>query len=180
MDEKPATPPKIDKGKGKEVLDPLITSSPPPMSPMLPSSKLEGDAPVTPKIILVAGLSFTPAALSQLLVKAAADLNLRPVRVPLLGEYQDCFSGEEFVAWLKDNVDGFGGSLDRAEDAALELTEREGLLRRIGEFGNQFEHADDAYYQFRAKVRVFKFTFLFLTRFRPSISRRKETPSFHP
>ncbi|KAF9045812.1 hypothetical protein BDZ89DRAFT_979706 [Hymenopellis radicata] len=155
-EEKPDTPPKVDKGKGKEVLDPPVTASPPPMSPLLPPSKAEGRASPMPPFpappMLLAGLSLPSSAVSQLLTKAASDLNLRPVRVPLLGEYQDCFTGEEFVAWLNDNVHGFGGSLDRAEDAAKELTERDGLLRRIGEFGNQFEHSDDAFYQFRAKA----------------------------
>ena len=72
----------------------------------------------------------------------------------MLGEYTDCFTGEEFVAWLNLNVPGFGGNLDRAEDAARELTERDGLLRRIGEFGNEFEHSDEAFYQFRPKVGI--------------------------
>ena len=58
------------------------------------------------------------------------------------------------MAWLLANVEGFGGSLDRAEDAARDLTERDDLLRRIGEFGNQFVHSDDAFYQFRPKVRI--------------------------
>ncbi|KAF8920600.1 hypothetical protein CPB85DRAFT_495616 [Mucidula mucida] len=155
-EEKPDPPPKVDKGKAKEVLDPPVTASPPPMSPLLPPSKAEGRASPMPPFpappMLLAGLSLPPSAVSQLLTKAASDLNLRPVRVPLLGEYQDCFTGEEFVAWLNDNVHGFGGSLDRAEEAAKELTERDGLLRRIGEFGNQFEHSDDAFFQFRAKA----------------------------
>lgn len=148
---------KVDKGKGKAVEGSPVLSSPPPMSPPLPPSKLPLSThppPAQPHVILLAGLAFPPAALSQLLTRAAHELKLRPVRVPLLGEYQDCFNGEEFVAWLNDNVPGFGGSLDRSEDAARELTEREGLLRRIGELGNQFEHSDDAFYQFRQKVHV--------------------------
>ena len=74
------------------------------------------------------------------------------MRFPILGEYQDCFTGEELVTWLVHNVQGLGDSLDRAEDAARDLTEREGLLRRIGEFGNMFEASDDAFYQFRPKA----------------------------
>jgi Domain found in Dishevelled, Egl-10, and Pleckstrin (DEP) len=101
---------------------------------------------------MLAGLSLSPSAVSQLLTRAASELPLRPVRFPLLGEYQGCFTGEEFVVWLQQNVEGFGGSLDRAEEAARDLAEREGLLRRLGEFGNQFEHSDDAFYQFRPKV----------------------------
>ena len=102
--------------------------------------------------MVLAGVPFSQAAVSQLLTRAAAELNLRSVRFPLLGEYNDAFTGEDFVAWLNRNVEGFEGSLDRAEEAARELTEREGLLRRLGELGNQFEDSDDAWYQFRPKV----------------------------
>ncbi|KAF8892093.1 hypothetical protein BD779DRAFT_1670440 [Infundibulicybe gibba] len=141
---------KVDKGKGKAIESQTL-ASPLPMSPLQPPKELPGP-PALPAPILLAGLSFTPAAVSRLLTRAAAEINLRPVRFPLLGEYKDCFNGEELVAWLNENVDGFGGSLDRAEDAARDLTEREDLLRRIGEFGNQFEHSDDAFYQFRPKA----------------------------
>lgn len=154
-------PAKVDKGKGREVdgQEPSspIVASPPPMSPLLPPRVEISSSPAPPTHaapILLAGLSFSPSAVSQLLSRAAAELPMRPVRFPLLGEYQDCFTGEEFVSWLNDHVQGFGGILDRAEDAAKDLTEREGLLRRIGEFGNQFEHSDDAFYQFRPKVCV--------------------------
>ena len=115
----------------------------------LPSSPTP---PLPPEPILLAGLSFPPAAISGLLARAAAELPLRPVRFPLIGEYQDAFTGDEFITWLKENVHDLGGSLDRAEDAARNLTETEGLLRRLGEFGNQFEGSDDAFYQFRPKV----------------------------
>ncbi|KAH7929102.1 hypothetical protein BV22DRAFT_1057685 [Leucogyrophana mollusca] len=149
--------PKVDKGKGRAVepSSPVFAASPPPMSPPLPPAKLDiasATSPVPEAPILLAGLSLPPSAISGLLTRAAAELPLRPVRFPLLGEYQDCFTGEEFVTWLNTNVAGFGGSLDTAEDAARDLTEREGLLRRIGEFGNQFEHSDESYYQFRPKA----------------------------
>ncbi|KAI6041923.1 hypothetical protein EDC04DRAFT_2665238 [Pisolithus marmoratus] len=143
---------KVDKGKGKATDLP----SPPPMSPPLPPAKLDTSpppqAPADPAPILMAGIPFQTWAVSALLIRAAAEIPLRPVRFPLLGEYSDCFSGAEFVEWLNKNVPAFEGNLDVAEDAARELTEREGLLRRVGEFGNEFEHADDAYYQFRPKA----------------------------
>lgn len=103
-------------------------SIPSPSSPM---------PPPPPSPLLLAGLSLPPQAVSQLLVRAASELPLRNVRFPILGEYQECFSGEEFVTWLKESVQGFGDSLDRAEDAARELTERDGALRRIGELGRR-------------------------------------------
>lgn len=144
--------PKVDKGKGKAT----ELSSPPPMSPPLPPAKLDTSLPpqpsTNPASIIMAGVSFPPSAISTLLTRAAAEMPLRPVRFPLLGEYPDCFTGAEFVEWLNKNVPTFEGNLDIAEDAAKELTEREGLLRRVGEFGNEFEHADDSYYQFRPKA----------------------------
>ncbi|KAI0272568.1 hypothetical protein BC834DRAFT_857325 [Gloeopeniophorella convolvens] len=152
--------PKPDKGKGKAVEDPsvgAISASPPPLSPPLPPPNLvikTSSSPMPPEPLepmLLAGLSLPPAAVSDLLTRAAAELKMRPVRFPILGEYH-CFTGEEFVDWLNENVQGFGGSFDRAEDAARDLTERDGLLRRIGELGNFFEPADDAYYQFRPKA----------------------------
>ncbi|KAL0569314.1 Rho-GTPase-activating protein 8, partial [Marasmius crinis-equi] len=146
--------PKVDKGKGKAVDEPgpAFISSPTPMSPLLPP-KVDIPAPPAPAGELVlSGVPMPLSAVSHLLIRAANELNLRPVRFPLLGEYQDCFSGEEFVMWLKDNVPAFEGSLDRAEDAARILTEEQSLLRRLGEFGNAFEGADDAFYQFRSKA----------------------------
>jgi hypothetical protein len=97
-------------------------------------------------------LSLPPQAISDLLRRAADELPLRPVRFALLGEYEGCFTGEEFVNWLAANVQAFERSWDKAEDAARVLTEEKSLLRRVGEFGNAFESADDAFYQFRPKV----------------------------
>jgi hypothetical protein len=151
----PTSTPKVDKGKGRAVDDePPMVGSPPPMSPMLPPQlTVEPDAQPAPSApILLAGLAMQPSVISALLTRAKAELPLRSVRFPLLGEYQDCFNGEEFVAWLNLNVQGFGGNLDKAEEAARELTERDKLLRRIGELGNSFEHSDEAFYQFRPKV----------------------------
>lgn len=157
IDEKPL--PKVDKGKGKErdygELAP-IAASPPPMSPIPPPKELPASPlPTIPQPMLLAGLSLPPIAVSQLLARAAAELPLRPVRFPLIGEYHDAFTGDEFVSWLQENVQGLGGSLDRAEEAAKDLTERDGLLRRLGELGNLFEDSDDAWFQFRPKVKPF-------------------------
>ncbi|KZP11489.1 hypothetical protein FIBSPDRAFT_1050728 [Athelia psychrophila] len=142
---------KVDKGKGRAVDEaPPRMASPPPMD-ALPPPTLRVEPAALPPIVL-ANVSFQRGDLSALLRQAKGALPLRAVRIPLLGEYQECFSGEELVAWLNEHVKAFGGDLDRAEDAARDLTERENLLRRIGELGNGFTHADDAYYQFRQKA----------------------------
>jgi hypothetical protein len=152
--------PKVDKGKGKAVeeqIDSIVTASPPSLSPEPSPETLSiktspSSLPEPPEPILLAGLSLPPTAVSELLSRASSELNLRPIRIPILGEYNNCFTGEEFVNWLNKDVQGFGGELDRAEQAAQELTEREGLLRRIGDLGNAFEPVDDAFYQFRPKA----------------------------
>lgn len=125
---------KVDKGKGREVEEPL--ASPEPLSP--PPTPAKPIIPAAPVPVLLAGLAMMPDAVSALLTKAKAELPLRPIRIPIIGEYPDCFSGEEFAVWLKDNVPGLGGSLDTAEDAAIDLTERDNLLRRIGELGEYY------------------------------------------
>ena len=149
--------PKVDKGKGKAVEEPsdsLVSSSPPPLSPSASlgvKSLPPTAAPGLSEPMLLAGLSLLPAAVSDLLSHASTELKLQTISFPIVGEYQ-VFTGEDFVAWLNVNVQGFGGSFERAEEAARELTEREGLLRRIGDIGNAFEPSDDAFYQFRPKA----------------------------
>jgi hypothetical protein len=143
--------PVLDKGKGKAVDRESVTSSPPPQHNPLPLT-LSIVPPSDPEPVFLSGRPFTPLAIAQLLTQAKKELPLRAVRFPILGEYQDCFTGEEFVTWLKDNVQVFDRNLDVAAAAAKTLTEREDLLRRLGEFGNAFENTDDAFYQFRPKV----------------------------
>jgi hypothetical protein len=101
---------------------------------------------------MLAGITMPAATVSSLLSHAAAEMTHRPVRFPLLGDYPDCFTGEDFVSWLKEHVTAFGGNLDNTEEAARDLTEKAGLLRRIGELGNSFVHSNDTFYQFRPKV----------------------------
>ena len=159
-DEKSPKPhPRLDKGKGKATEVDLSTS-PPPLSPPLPpkltvsisEAESEKDTEAGSQKVLLAGLPFSYPQISALLARAKAEMPLRPVRFPFLGEYQECFTGDEFVGWLLENISEFQRDFDIALVAARELTEREDLLRRLGEFGNKFDNADDVFYQFRPKV----------------------------
>ena len=53
---------------------------------------------------------------------------------------------------MLENVPEFQENFDIVLVAAREITEREDLLRKVGEFGNKFDYATDAFYQFRPKV----------------------------
>jgi hypothetical protein len=110
------------------------------------------EQPLAP--ILLAGLALSPAAISSLLLQASKELKTTTVKLPFIGDYKDCFTGADFVDFLRAKVPGFGDSVERAEEAARDLTEREGLLRRIGELGNAFEDSQAALYQFRPKVTI--------------------------
>ena len=157
------TPRVLDKGKGKAVdvdvdvpASPL-PMSPPPMSPPLPPARITSPStanliPPPPLPMLLAGVSFQPAAVSAILAQAQQRMKLRPVRFPIIGEYPDVFSGAEFATFLVEAVPAFNGSLDIAEEAARELAERDNVLRRVGEFGNKFENSTEAFYQFRPKA----------------------------
>ena len=81
-------------------------------------------------------------------------MDLRPTRFPILGTYQDTFTGDKFTLWLLQNVSELEGDREIASRAANVLTEHEDLLRRVGQFGNQFEDSSDAYYQFRPEVHL--------------------------
>ncbi|KAG9123785.1 hypothetical protein FRC07_013964, partial [Ceratobasidium sp. 392] len=149
-----ATETKVDKGKGRATTPPPEVSSPPPMSPAMPP-KLEIPKQATPQPlspILLAGLALSPAAVSALLLEASKELKTTTLKLPFIGDYKDCFTGADFVDFLRAKVPGFDDSVERAEEAARDLTERENLLRRVGELGNAFEDSQAALYQFRPKA----------------------------
>jgi hypothetical protein len=102
--------------------------------------------------VFLAGLPFTHKQISALFMRAKADMSLRPARFAIIGEYQECFTGEEFVAWLLENVPEYQRDLNLVVVAARDLTGRENLFRKAGEFGNYFDDVDYSYHQFRPKV----------------------------
>lgn len=142
----------LDKGKGKEI----VSDSPTALSPAQAKTnlpELSVSIPEKPSTDIKFGEATLPAEdVSALLFRAQQEIGVRSVRFTLLGEYEHCFTGEEFVVWLKTNVKELQGILDFAEAAAVALTEEYGVLRRIGELGNKFENSPTAFYQFRPKA----------------------------
>ncbi|PVG03325.1 hypothetical protein CPB86DRAFT_724005 [Serendipita vermifera] len=143
------TLPKINKGKGKAVEE---TGSPLPMSPEKGAAPLPPPKQTPLPPILLAGIAMSPASVSALLSRAQKDIAQHTVRLPIVGEYHECFTGLDLVYWLRDNVEAFDSDIDRAATAAREIGEDLGLLRRIGELGNDLEISSEAFYQFRPKA----------------------------
>ena len=152
----------MDKGKGKAT-EADFTASPPPLSPSLPKlavtiSEPESEGDPENQKVLLAGLPFTRSQISASLKRAKAEMPSRSAKFLILGEYTNCFTGEDFFHWLLENVPEFQKDHHIVFEAARELTERDDLLRRVGELGNDFEVADDVFYQFRDKVLVVQST----------------------
>lgn len=148
--------PRLDKGKGKAT-EADLTASPPPLSPSLPklaviTAEPESEIDAENQKVLLAGLPFTRSQISALLTRAKAEMPSRSAKFLLLGEYTNCFTGEDFFHWLLEHVSEFQKDPHIVLEAARELTERDGLLRRVGELGNDFEETNDVFYQFRDKV----------------------------
>jgi len=81
----------------------------------------------------------------------------RVVKLPFLGEYEGCFTGNELVGFLKSEVEGFGGIEARANDAGRELVENLGLVRRIVAVGKgTWGGGGEEFYQFTDKVSLEK------------------------
>jgi hypothetical protein len=133
----------LDKREGKALAKLALAPSPP-----APAS-----TPPAPPIMLGPRIAPSPAAVPNLLRRrAATELPLRPPRWALLGKYDGYFRGDELMNGLPANVVALDCSWDKTEDAARVFTVGEGLLCRIGDFGNAFESADNAFYQLRPQV----------------------------
>ncbi|KAL7412368.1 hypothetical protein BDY24DRAFT_392691 [Mrakia frigida] len=119
---------------------------------LLPAPVRSNTSPSQPPAILLAGLALSPEAATTILDRAKMMLPSRVVKLPFLGEYEGCFSGEELVAFLKVEVEGFGGSEGRANDAGRELVENLGLVRRIVAVGKgTWGGGGEEFYQFTDK-----------------------------
>ena len=110
-DKTPSAPPlsvfdaQVEKLRSSDVHNrsgPLrLSASPPPSLPhLLPkltvtTSKQGSEEGAENQRVLLASLPFV---YPRILLRAEAEMPLCPARFPILGEYKECFSGEEFAA----------------------------------------------------------------------------------
>lgn len=108
-------------------------------------------ASAAPPTLLLAGLALPAWKATELIDSAREQLALRTIHLPLLGEYTGCFTGYELVGFLEKHVEGFGGSEEMARQAAQELVEALGIVRRVVAVGKGSWGRDEEYYQFTDK-----------------------------
>lgn len=160
--EQPFTPPSEPNGKPAPTrmqtiaLTPVETKNPP--LPVLLSGLSLSPQRITDLMHLFdAYLLTTPAPYSDASVqpkRGNAALASRQ-RSSLLGTYEKTFSGEEFVQWLSENLEGLDGDWDRCLESAAELYKL-GHLSRTG-VGRGFEPHYDTYYTLKSTSTIAKY-----------------------
>lgn len=104
-----------------------------------------------PPTLLLAGLALPGWKAVELVDAARESLAIRTIHLSLLGEYTGCFTGYELIEFLQKNVEGFGGSEEMAAEAARELVESLGMVRRVVAVGKGSWGRDEEFYQFTDK-----------------------------
>lgn len=142
----------------------------PPSDPFGKPTISSAEVDTQPPPILLSGLSLPAQGLKDLLQRFDAyllttpapysDASVQPhrsnaalasrARSTILGTYEKAFSGEEFVEWLRQYVEGFGSDWDRCVDAATEL-HKMGHINRAG-VGRGFEPQYDTYYTLKVNL----------------------------
>ncbi|KAG9293862.1 hypothetical protein G9A89_019200 [Geosiphon pyriformis] len=101
-------------------------------------------------VIVLGGQTFTEKELMKFLARMRADLQPREVRIPILGLYNEVYTGEDITKWLLKNYRGVRTSRE-AQNFGQELAD-EGFLRLIGAIGNTFSSSSSSYYQWQKKA----------------------------
>jgi hypothetical protein len=161
------SPPVDAEEKTQNLLDQPPPSSDPPAPPAKPSLNIDATAasamltkpssspqPASSQYLLLAGLSISPEAATSLLAKARHSLPQHSVKLPLIGDYEGCFTGAELTVFLNGEVEGLGG-IEQANQAGRELVEVWGLVQRVSPVGRStWGGGEGEWYQFSAKVRT--------------------------
>ncbi|CDZ97766.1 Rho GTPase activation protein [Phaffia rhodozyma] len=120
--------PVSDRPRPPSITVPLVNSS--SDRPSRPPDGAASSTSTPPaQHLLLAGLPLSHFQLSQLVLKARVTIPNHPVRLPILGEYEHCFKGRDLVKFLASEVRKLAG---KEEDAAKELVESFGLIKRVG------------------------------------------------
>ncbi|RIA95799.1 hypothetical protein C1645_802830 [Glomus cerebriforme] len=102
------------------------------------------------QVIILGEQSFTEDEIMKFLLRMREEIHSQEVKFPILGVYDDVYSGENIVKWLQENHLS-ARTLREAEMIGQELADQ-GFLRLIGTYGNKFTGSPTAYFQWKAKA----------------------------
>ncbi|GBB97155.1 hypothetical protein RclHR1_02930004 [Rhizophagus clarus] len=100
-------------------------------------------------VVVLGEQSFTEEEIMKFFVRMRKEIPSQEVKFPILGVYNDVYTGEDIAKWLQENHLG-ARTLREAEMIGQELTDQ-GFLRLIGAYGNKFTSTSSAYYQWKPK-----------------------------
>ncbi|CAG8497539.1 316_t:CDS:10 [Ambispora gerdemannii] len=101
-------------------------------------------------IVIICGQTFTEEELMMFFARMRADLQSRELKIPILGLYNELYTGEDIANWLLNNNPGTR-TWREAENFGQELADQ-GFLRLIGAIGNAFTPSSSHYYQWQKKA----------------------------
>ncbi|CAG8464360.1 17262_t:CDS:10 [Cetraspora pellucida] len=93
---------------------------------------------------------FSEEEIMQFLAKMREEIPSKEIKIPILGTYNDAYSGEDITKWLtKNHINAY--LWEDAERIGQELADQ-GFLKHIGAIGNYFVSTPVAYFQFKSKA----------------------------
>ncbi|EXX69888.1 Rgd2p [Rhizophagus irregularis DAOM 197198w] len=101
-------------------------------------------------VVVLGEQSFTEDEIMKFFLRMREEIPSHEVKFPILGVYNDVYTGEDIAKWLQENHLS-ARTLREAEMIGQELADQ-GFLRLIGAYGNKFTSSPSAYYQWKAKA----------------------------
>ncbi|CAI2175237.1 4939_t:CDS:10 [Funneliformis geosporum] len=101
-------------------------------------------------VVVLGQQSFTEDEIMKFLSRMRDEISSREVKFPILGVYNDVYSGEDIVKWLRENHPN-ARTLREAEIIGQELADQ-GFLRLVGAYGNKFTGSPSYYFQWKIKA----------------------------
>ncbi|GAO51401.1 hypothetical protein SAICODRAFT_144240 [Saitoella complicata NRRL Y-17804] len=104
-----------------------------------------------PVLIKIGDNSYSPEEIGGLIKKMLTQIPQKDVKVPILGTYQHCSSGDVITEWIMANLGARG--VANAEKCGQDLVDN-GYLRLVGSVGQRFANSSIFSYQWRPKALI--------------------------
>ncbi|CAG8721826.1 3615_t:CDS:10 [Cetraspora pellucida] len=99
--------------------------------------------------VVIGGLAFSENDLRNYLARMREEIPSQQIKFPILGVYNDAYSGKDIAKWLESNYAG-ARRWREIEIIGQELIDQ-GFIKLVGMIGNTFSTSPGSYYQFKKK-----------------------------